>query len=538
MKTRSWTRAAATLGVIAASTLTMGASASAQTAEKPVRGGTIVVANHYPEPNTFDCHAATSPSVMTRVAPHYSSLLQIDADNYPQIKGDLAQSWKISPDGKTYEFKLHRNVKFHDGSTLSSTDVKVSYDRIRNPPTGVVSPRSAMYEDIKSIEAPDALTVMIHMHRPNAAMLQLLAVPYSCVYSAKLLAQDPTYPAKKIMGTGPFRFTRYLTGQEWAGERFDEYFKAPLPYADGFRSLSISRAADMTALASGQVMFGMRGLTKDEVARVLSVRGDTVRVVGQDKTNAVGFLLAVNTTRPPFNDVRVRRALLLATDRWGTGAALERQYTLAKVGAFQRPNSTFARSNKELEQLPGFGRDVEAARREARRLLTEAGHSDLKLTLLNFRAYPWVGVLLSDQLRQIGVSVNHVSLDGPQLAARRAAGDYDLVVDLPPEYLDDPTLQMSIFLPHKFNPTNNSRSNDEKVSQMYEAQKIELDPAKRKEKVQALEEYLLQQAYYLPVFWNSDFTRVLSSDLGGLDGISSNFSKLDLADIWLRSGGK
>lgn len=147
------------------------AAVAATPADKPVRGGTIVVPVHFGEPATFDCAAANTPGVLLRVAPHYSLLMRADADTYPAVKGDLAKSWSISPDGLTYEFKLHENVKFHDGTPLTSKDVKVSFDRLRNPPPGVVSLRKAMFEDIASIDAPDASTLIIRLSAPNAAML-------------------------------------------------------------------------------------------------------------------------------------------------------------------------------------------------------------------------------------------------------------------------------------------------------------------------------------------------------------------------------
>ncbi len=74
------------------------------------------------------------------------------------MKGDLAQSWEVAKDGLTYTFKLKPNIKFHDGTPLTSADVKASYERIAKPPKGVVSIRSAAYSDIASIETPDPQT--------------------------------------------------------------------------------------------------------------------------------------------------------------------------------------------------------------------------------------------------------------------------------------------------------------------------------------------------------------------------------------------
>src|SRR6185437_10318383 len=89
-----------------------------------------------------------------------------------------------------------------------------------------------------------------------------------------------------------------------------------------------------------------------------------------------------NTRRPPFNDARVRRALSLAIDRWG-GAERQGSTTFLKyVGGLMRPGSAWATPEGELADLPGFSRDIEVSRAEARRLLAEAGISDLHLNLL------------------------------------------------------------------------------------------------------------------------------------------------------------
>ena len=89
----------------------------------PVRGGTVVLPIHVGEPASYDCHATNSPAVMWRVAPHYSTLLKIDPDRFPEVAGDLARTWTVSTDKLSYRFTLHPYIKFHDGSPLTSADV-------------------------------------------------------------------------------------------------------------------------------------------------------------------------------------------------------------------------------------------------------------------------------------------------------------------------------------------------------------------------------------------------------------------------------
>src|SRR3954466_11103943 len=108
-------------------------------AQEPVRGGTLIFGINSGDPPTYDCHQSALFPIIHLLTPHYSNLLKIDTVHYPRLIGDLAQSWTVADDARTYTFKLHANVKFHDGSAFSSQDVQASYERIRNPPQGVVS---------------------------------------------------------------------------------------------------------------------------------------------------------------------------------------------------------------------------------------------------------------------------------------------------------------------------------------------------------------------------------------------------------------
>jgi ABC-type transport system substrate-binding protein len=104
---------------------------------RPSRGGILTFAVDAEPPN-YDCHSNFSFVLIHPVIPHYSTLLKFDTANYPQVAGDLAESWNVSPDRLTYTFKLRQNVLFHDGSRLTSADVKASYDRIIHPSQGVL----------------------------------------------------------------------------------------------------------------------------------------------------------------------------------------------------------------------------------------------------------------------------------------------------------------------------------------------------------------------------------------------------------------
>jgi peptide/nickel transport system substrate-binding protein len=209
-----------------------------------------------------------------------------------------------------------------------------------------------------------------------------------------------------------------------------------------------------------------------------------------------------------------------------------------RVGGLVRPGSSFARSDDELAKLPGFGRDIGAARAEARKLLAAAGQSSLKLTVINNRAFTYFGVYLADQLAQIGVTVDHQALDTPQVAARRVSGDYDLIFDSPAEFVDDPGIQLAYFEAFATNRANLARVNDPKFAAMFEAQLLEANPQARQQQVRTLEAYLLEQSYVLPLFWQSR-KRVIDAQLHGLEGdYPSNYVKIDLGDLWLDASAR
>ncbi len=502
-------------------------------AEAPQRGGEFVYSVSQGDPATLDCHAGSSITTMLRVAPHYSTLLKVDPNDFPNVIGDLAESWEISDDGLEYTFKLHPNVRFHDGSTLDSHDVKVSLDRMRNPPEGVFSAREPIYKDITAVETPDEHTVVVRLGAPNAAMLEVLAAPTGCIYSAELLESDPDYPARKVMGSGPFRFVSFTPGTEWVAERFDDYFVEGRPYLDRVRSLSLATPAMINALASGQVMTDFRGMTEQQAQQVVQTRGDEVEVQYTDGSHNLLLLMLPNVEREPLSDPRVRKALALALDHWGGSKLVQRSTHTNAVGGLLRPGSNFARTPEELAELPGFSKDMEAAREEARELLSEAGYENLKLNFLNRRFFPYVGVFVADQWRRIGVEVEHEQPEDPQFFARRDNGDFDVILSAFSDFAGDPAIQWMSLPSYKDNPTNFGRFNDEKVDAYYEAIKREMDPAKRKEILQEAEAYVLEQGYVYPFFWGNR-VMVMDSRVQNYKVSPSNWVGLDFGHLWLK----
>src|SRR5262245_20511931 len=191
-------------------------------AETPRRGGVLLAAIAADAPS-LDPHQEQTFATIELVAPCYSTLLQIDPYDYPRVIGDAATDWKIAPDGLTYTFKLRPGIRFHDGSTLTSADVKATYEKIVFPPAGVRSIRKSSYAAITSIEAPDATTIVFKLKHPSASLLANFASPWNVIYPKKYLDQDPNYFKTRVIGSGPFQVKSHVRGSTFEGERKRDY---------------------------------------------------------------------------------------------------------------------------------------------------------------------------------------------------------------------------------------------------------------------------------------------------------------------------
>src|SRR6185503_1894487 len=144
-------------------------------AQSPRSGGELV----FPvpsEPPSYDGHREETFGLIHPIAPFYNTLLRVDPTDPGGTKPypSLAESWAVSADGKTYTFKLRQGVKFHDGSVMTSRDVKASYDKIIFPAPGVGSSRKGQYSDVQAIETPDASTVVFRLKNTSGSFIASL----------------------------------------------------------------------------------------------------------------------------------------------------------------------------------------------------------------------------------------------------------------------------------------------------------------------------------------------------------------------------
>jgi peptide/nickel transport system substrate-binding protein len=362
------------IGVIAIVATVLAGPAIAQ--DKPRYGGELVLAVPS-EPPSYDGHREETFGVIHPLAPHYNTLLRVDPSDKTGTKlvADLAESWSMAKDGRTYTFKLRRGVKFHDGSEMTSKDVKASYDKIIFPPQGVASDRQGQYGVVEAVQAPDPSTVVFRLKWPAASFLASVGSPWNWIYKADILAKDMRWYEKNVMGTGPFTFVEHVKGSHWVGKKNPSYWDKGKPYLDGYRAIFIrDSAAQVAAIRGERAHIQFRGFSPAERDGLVQALGPKIAV--QESAWDCALLVAMNHDRKPFDDKRVRRALSLALDRYQGSQALSKIAIVKEVAGVQVPGTPFATPPAELEKLAGYGRDIAKSRAEAKRLLKEAGVPD------------------------------------------------------------------------------------------------------------------------------------------------------------------
>src|SRR3984885_162588 len=505
----------------------------------PKRGGTLTYMIPADAPPSLDGHREGTYALIHAVAPFYSVLMRVSPENpadTTQFVCDLCTSIPApTDDGTTYTFKIRQGVKFQDGTPLTAADVAASWHEIIFPPNGVLSARANWYSMVDSVESPDPTTVVFKLKFATTVFIPALADPYAFIYEKKILDSDPHWYETHVMGSGPFHFVSYSTGQEIKGERNPDYYMKGLPYLDGFTGIySPKEAVRVAAIKSDRAAIEFRGMPPTAVTDLKASLGDRISVQTSDWN--CGNVITPNSTRKPFDDVRVRKALLLAVDQWNGAPALSKIAIVRTVGGIVFPGSPLAATKADLQKLAGFYPDIEKSRAEARRLLKEAGQEHLTFELLNRNVdqpYKFVGTWLIDQWSKIGVTVTQkVVPTGPWFAAMRG-GDFDVVVEANCNSIVNPVLDTQKYLPHDEFVENYGYFKDPVEADIYDKMLHEVDLVKQRVLMRAYERQIVDvQAHEFPMLWWERIIVARSYVKGWKIG-PSHYINQDLADIWL-----
>ncbi|PYQ10391.1 MAG: ABC transporter substrate-binding protein [Acidobacteria bacterium] len=503
--------------------------------DKPRHGGELVFVVPS-EPPSYDAHQEETFGVIHPMAPHYNTLLRVDPNDRTGTKpvGDIAESWTVSKDGLTYTFKIRRGVKFHDGSELTSKDVKASYDKILKPPAGVKSLRKEAYESIASVDAPDAGTFVVKLKYPEPSILLNLASPWNWIYKADLLAKDPHWYEKNVMGTGPFTFVEHVKGSHWVGKKNPNYWDKGKPYLDGYRAIFISSSAAQVAAVRGErAMIQFRSFSPPERDQLVQALGNKI-AVQESPWDCLNFV-SMHHDKKPFDDKRVRRALSLALDRYEGSAALSKITLVKDVAGIQVPGTPYATPPAELEKLAGYGRDINKNRAEARRLLKEAGVADGFSLVFKNRGIPHpyepLGIWLIAQWKQIGLNVRQEIIEASAYHPMLKRGDFEVAMDFQCGFIVEPDLDLPRFI--STSDANYGRHKDTVIDDLMHRQGRATDLEERKKILRQLEKRLLDEEAH--VIYTLQWHRIIPhlAKVKGWTITPSHYLNNQLDAVWL-----
>jgi peptide/nickel transport system substrate-binding protein len=390
------------------------------------------------------------------------------------------------------------------------------------------------YASVEKIETPDDHTVVFRLQWPTASFLSGLASPWAFIYKADILAKDPHWYEKNVMGTGPFKLQEAVPGSHYAGIRNNDYFRKGLPYLDGFRAVFIPNTGTrLAAIRGGRVMTEFRGFSPNHIEELVKAMGDKIRIMESPLNTAM--VIHFNVEKKPFHDPRVRRALALAIDQWGAAKVLSKIANLRFVGGLLRPGSELAMTEAELTQIPIFSRDIEANRKEARRLLREAGVPEgFSFQIYNRpppMPYEIVAVWLIDQWRKIGLNVTQKPLELGAFLADVRAGKHEVDLSTKSSYMDDPDLQFEGTLSNS--PQNHTHHKDRIADDLYLKQSRAVDPAERRRLCKQYELRIIDEMTYMVPFLWWDRAIPVPSNVKGIKLLPNHFINQDRSTVWL-----
>ena len=392
----------------------------------PKRGGILTRASAW-DPPVIDPRLTQSVGLFQFAGLTSNRLLRHafadEATGYTDLtlKGDLAESWQGNPDQRVWTFKLRRGVKWQNvpplnGRELVSADVKYCFEAYAKE--GV---QAFTFQEIEGMETPDTHTLRIHLKTPNTLFPQNVAEPVAVIFPREVLDEDGDLK-KRLIGTGPYILKEHTRKVRVVLQRNPYYFDTGRPYVDEYVILSTPDSATrMAAFRTGQSDF----LAVQSPSEVEAVRKTNPTAVVQALPPTLApFGVALAQDRPPFNDVRVRRAISMAVDRQKQVDTVFEGHGIIGWGV---PYIYYQDTRPTTKDLGPWWQYRPA---EAKRLLAEAGHPNgFETTLFYYEYFPQmtsqVQLVQQDLKKNLNINVKISKLDYTSYYGRYVEGKWD-----------------------------------------------------------------------------------------------------------------
>lgn len=493
-------------------------------------GGELVYTLTF-EPDTLDPQKTQLGDAFSVNSFLYSSLVTKDAQG--NIAPYLAASWDISPDGLTYTFHLRQDVKFHNGDPMTAADVVWTYVRQNAPETA--SP-NAYLTTIDTVQALDDYTVQFILKNPNYYFLDLLPLDgYLGILQQKAVEQYGDNYGRNPVGTGPFMFKEWVTGDHITLERNPDFIWGP-PFANGtppniqdiiFRIIP-EPSTVLAGLEAGEIDFA--GVEPRDIKN-LEATGefDIIRNPSQGMYSYVTY----NVSAAPFDDLRVRQALVYATDKQAlmdivspnSGASIQN-------GPLSPSQEGYWAGIEEM----GYGYDLE----KAKQLMLDAGYTyntdgmlekdgqPFSFDLLMYNGWETSiksAEVLQAQWKELGVDVKLQQQDLGAALTDLIEGNYEASMLAFGE--PNSILLVELFHSRNIGASNFSQIVDPEIDAILDIMETSSDPAEHLQAAQDAQVRVVEQAYVLPLFTSMNFAVVSKRVKGYTDNVYAGFRLWD-----------
>jgi len=480
---------------------------------EPVPGGEIVVI-HVTDSSSLDPISGNSGNDHMSLYPLYDRLLNFEPETLEPRPGLVAE-WN-QPDPQTLVLTLQEGVTFHDGTPFDAEAVVYNLERARTLDTSTVKADISM---IESVEATGPYEVTIHMNRPDASLLLILADRPGMMASPTAIEEHGAEFGLNPVGTGPFRFVEWRQGDRLVVEKNPDYWQEGKPYLD---KITIRYITDVQTVVNA-----MRAHEADVALKFASSEVETLNADGVEievHPSLSTTLCYFNYSRPPFDDVRVRRAVSFAIDREAINQALA--YSLGEPASSVFPPGYWA---ADPDLATTFTHDVE----QARALMEEAGVDKVSIRGLTYTGTAQTRLMevVQAQLGEIGIDMSIEPLEVGSATSRFFEDlSYDLYCAGWSGRPDPSQTANSLFAPDSF--YNAGKYESPGMADALERAGSELDPQARAETFGEVIRLVQQDALLLPILHQPDITAVYE-DIGGFT--PNLYGKVDVSFLWRAS---
>ena len=406
-------------------------------------GGTMRVYNTSNPPSASILEEATIATVMPFMAVFNNLVLLDQSKRRNSIDGivpDLAESWAWDASRTKLTFKLHQGVKWHDGKPFTAKDVQCTwYHLIGRDDDFRKNPRRVWYSNLKEVTVDGDYEATFHLTKPQPALLILLASGMAPVYPCHVQAKDMRIHP---IGTGPFKFVEFRANDSIKLVRNSDYWKPGRPYLDAIEwRIIATRATRVLAFVAGEFDLTFVGDVTVPISKQVAMQAPQAqcRLVPTNVTTN----LIVNRDMPPFNDAKIRRAMMLGLDRQGFIDIISEGKAFISGAMMALPNGNWGMPAEKLHSLPGYAGDLATRQAEARKIMESAGYGPsnrlkVKVSTRDFQAYKDPAVILVDQLNKIHFDAELEIVESSVWFGRMLKKSYSVGLNLTGAAVDDP----------------------------------------------------------------------------------------------------